>query len=421
VGDDRDKAFLMGGLLIQLTEHLRVETRRHPELLARGLRHLSVFEEAHRLLRRTEQPGPAAHAVELFASLLAEIRAYGEGLIVAEQIPSKLVADVIKNTAVKIMHRLPAADDREAVGATVNLTERQSQYLVTLPPGAAAVFTDGMDQPVLVRMPDGTSREQGGRTPTATADAIIGRRSETCGSECAASACTLRTIRTAQRLIEDNRWLTLWAEVSVVAHLVGKPQPAVWDEHRAFLDDLEPRVRDCVLSQAVDAAVATRSAVLGAATDPFELAGHVVAQMAGVPGCVPDEPRFVAPAYRCGPILDALLAQPPDAPADTRAEDWSRRIGRDLAGETIGGQADWLRFWMAVDLPDEDARLAVLLGNQTPSAIERAVDSSWAAPNWADKLSLAVTETFVRDAWMRDVLVARASAAETAGGESAHG
>jgi hypothetical protein len=224
VGDDRDKAFLMGGLLIQLTEHLRVETRRDPDLLALGLRHLSVFEEAHRLLRRAERAGPASHAVELFAALLAEIRAYGEGLVVAEQIPSKLVADVIKNTAVKIMHRLPAADDREAVGATVNLTERQSLFLVTLPPGTAAVFADGMDQPLLVRMPDdGTPRERGGRTVTARADAVIGRRSATCGGTCLGVACTLRDMRTAQRVLEDEPWLAVWAELAVLGHLTGWP------------------------------------------------------------------------------------------------------------------------------------------------------------------------------------------------------
>ncbi len=125
VGDDADKAFLMGTVLIRLAEHLRLTHRtgtRPP-----GLAHLTVVEEAHRLLRRPEPngaggAGAAAHAVELFAGLLAEIRAYGEGLVIAEQIPARLVQDVIKNTAVKVAHRLPAADDREAVGATMNVT-----------------------------------------------------------------------------------------------------------------------------------------------------------------------------------------------------------------------------------------------------------------------------------------------------------
>ncbi len=99
VGDDADKAFLMGTVLIRLVEHLRLTHRdgqaggqQSSGNRARGLAHLTVIEEAHRLLRRPSADaagggGAAAHAVELFAGLLAEIRAYGEGLVIAEQIP----------------------------------------------------------------------------------------------------------------------------------------------------------------------------------------------------------------------------------------------------------------------------------------------------------------------------------------------
>ena len=78
----------------------------------------------------------------------------------------------------KITHRLPAADDRDAVGATMNMTTAQNRFLVTLRPGEAAVFTDGMDYPVLARMPDGTAgkrrrgchRDPGGGGPAAQHD-----------------------------------------------------------------------------------------------------------------------------------------------------------------------------------------------------------------------------------------------------------
>jgi hypothetical protein len=107
VGDDTDKAFFMGAVLIRLVEELRVAS--HAGTIAPGLGHLTVVEEAHRLLRRPAPgaSGTAAHAVEMFAALLAEVRAYGEGLIIAEQIPSKLIPDVIKNTAVKICTGCP--------------------------------------------------------------------------------------------------------------------------------------------------------------------------------------------------------------------------------------------------------------------------------------------------------------------------
>jgi DNA helicase HerA-like ATPase len=206
VGDDSDKAFLMGTVLIRLVEHLRMANRARLSGLAgqAGLRHLTVIEEAHRLLRRQEGPGgvgsggAAAHAVEMFAGLLAEIRAYGEGLIIAEQIPDRLIQDVIKNTAVKITHRLPAADDRDAVGATMNMTRAQNRFLVTLKPGEAAVFADGMDYPLLARMPDGTGREAA-QASTATPAGVVRPRSITCGADCVGRPCTLRDMRIAQR------------------------------------------------------------------------------------------------------------------------------------------------------------------------------------------------------------------------------
>ncbi len=297
VGDDRDKAFLMGTVLIRLVEHLRLLQKKERGASV-GLRHLSVFEEAHRLLRNATE-GPAAHAVEMFAGLLAEIRAYGEGLVIAEQIPSKLLPDAIKNTAIKIVHRLPAQDDRDAVGATMNLTEAQSNYLVTLPPGQAAVFTDGMDYPVLTAMPDGTDRESADVEPATAAD-LVGRRSVTCGSDCVESPCTLRQIREAQKILQSDQILALWAELSVLSHLTGElmpvPQPAILDAVRG----LDSRLRDCSVSHAVESAIASRSKALAHVVNVDELAAHVSdAMYARIVGrttkCEPDEPRWYVP------------------------------------------------------------------------------------------------------------------------------
>ncbi|HEY4461027.1 MAG TPA: ATP-binding protein, partial [Streptosporangiaceae bacterium] len=319
VGDDRDKAFLMGTVLIRLVEHLRL-ARRHQTGPEPGLLHLTVFEEAHRLLRRPDREGgAAAHAVELFAGLLAEIRAYGEGIVIAEQIPAKLIPDVIKNTAVKIAHRLPAADDREAVGATMNLTAAQSQYLVTLVPGEAAVSIDGMDRPVLARMPDGTAREAaatapaGGAVPSAdaadgndmpglvSAAAVASPRSVTCGAECTARLCTLRDMRSAQRALERHPGIVLWAELAVLAHLTGWPMPIPQVPLLDLLRAMPARQRDCAVSHAVDAAVASRTPVISAHLSPIGLASHVADAMGGrvVSGtwtCEKDEPQWLAPA-----------------------------------------------------------------------------------------------------------------------------
>ena len=90
VANDEDKAFLIGTLIIRIVEHLRLRAEGRPSPAPNALQHVLVIEEAHRLLR-ADREGAGAHAVELFAGLLAEIRAYGEGLVIAEQIPAKLV------------------------------------------------------------------------------------------------------------------------------------------------------------------------------------------------------------------------------------------------------------------------------------------------------------------------------------------
>ncbi|HYU75630.1 MAG TPA: ATP-binding protein, partial [Ktedonobacteraceae bacterium] len=153
MGDDDDRAFMMGLLLIRLAEYRRVSGK------ANGLKHVLVIEEAHRLLTNVgqrqseEESNPRGKAVEAFANLLSEIRAYGQGVIVADQVPVKLAPDVIKNTNLKIAHRIVAEDDRTALAGSMVMNERQKKMLATLSPGQAIMFSEGDDAPMLVQVP----------------------------------------------------------------------------------------------------------------------------------------------------------------------------------------------------------------------------------------------------------------------------
>jgi len=333
VGDDVDKAFLMGAVLIRIVEYLRL-TRR----TAAGLCHLTVVEEAHRLLRRSEAGnaggGAAGHAVAMFAGLLAEIRAYGEGLVIAEQIPARLSQDAIKNTAVKVVHRLPAADDREAVGATMNATPAQSRYLVTLRPGQAAAFCDGMDFPVLVRMEDGTERERAPAIPTADARSVVHPRSATCGSQCAARPCTLRDLRTARRALDNMPWVAAWAELSVLAHLTGWPAPVPKPEVLAPFAALPARVTQCALSHAVEAAAAASPGIISALTV------HVTAALSarterGAWLCRLDEPEWLAPGQVTGRASVSA-----EVLASFIGGDWAGTMEPELFGHPSNGYND---------------------------------------------------------------------------------
>jgi DNA helicase HerA-like ATPase len=271
VANDEDKAFLMGTLIIRIVEHLRLRARRGRPA---GLRHVFVIEEAHRLLRAGREGRASGHAVELFASMLAEIRSYGEGVVIAEQIPAKLVPDVIKNTALKVVHRLPARDDRDLVGAAMNLDEDQSRQVVSMRPGVAAVFADGMDRPIRVRVPYGGDRERPLPSPAPPA---LGRRSAACGPRCAGErACTLAELRAADLLAAPgsaaDAWLRVWTETLVLAFLTNRPLPAVPGELRRRWAGLDARLRECLLATVIDRAVRARSAALQTSYDPGQLA-----------------------------------------------------------------------------------------------------------------------------------------------------
>ena len=149
IKDEQDKALLMGLIIVRLAESMKHRHRKD-----NNFRHLTLVEEAHRLLSRIE-PGDAGSkklGVEMFANLLAEVRKYGEGLIIADQIPNKLVPDVMKNTNTKIVHRLFAADDRDSIGDTMSLNDEQKDFLPLLKVGEAIVYAGGWHAPVWVKV-----------------------------------------------------------------------------------------------------------------------------------------------------------------------------------------------------------------------------------------------------------------------------
>ena len=174
LADNEEKAFVMGVLLSMLYEYAE---SRQPDSGPNtpGLQHLTMIEEAHRLLRAPRgSDGLAtedaqAKAVTVFTDMLAEMRAYGEAFIVADQIPTKLAPEVQKNSNVKIIHRLTAPDDRAAVAASINLRDDQSRYLIGLQPGIAVIHDDAIGSAVLARV-------AGPAGPAAAANGIPARQ-----------------------------------------------------------------------------------------------------------------------------------------------------------------------------------------------------------------------------------------------------
>jgi hypothetical protein len=152
--NDNEKALAMMFLLTQLREYCKIH--RQNSVLA----HVTLIEEAHRVLENVRSVAGSevaadtrAEAVRYFSSALAEMRAYGEGFLIAEQSPEKLAPDAVRNTNLKIAHMLLDSRDRESIAGAMIMDEEQKLFLGKLPVGQAAVFMTGYEKATYIKVP----------------------------------------------------------------------------------------------------------------------------------------------------------------------------------------------------------------------------------------------------------------------------
>ena len=146
-----EKSLIMGFILSNLSEAIRVKYNQNGK---KAINHLTLIEEAHRLLSKY-MPGDSMNkkqGVEMFSDMLAEVRKYGESLIIADQIPNKLTPEVLKNTNTKIVHKIFAQDDKEAIGNTMALTDEQKEHLSYLTSGRAIMMMPGLSKAIQIQI-----------------------------------------------------------------------------------------------------------------------------------------------------------------------------------------------------------------------------------------------------------------------------
>jgi hypothetical protein len=163
----------MGILIMKLQEYRMTSGKMNSDL-----KHVTVLEEAHNLLKRTstEQISESANllgkSVEMLANAIAEMRTYGEGFIIADQSPGLLDLSVIRNTNTKIILHLPEKDDRELAGKAASLNDDQIEELAKLQCGVAAVYQNNWLQGVLCKVDEFTDYDKNYRYEKADLTAL---------------------------------------------------------------------------------------------------------------------------------------------------------------------------------------------------------------------------------------------------------
>ena len=151
---ETDKELVVMFLLTWLREYREKHANKE-------LQHVTIVEEAHNVLSNAHSVGNSeisadtkAKAVQAFSNMLSEIRAYGEGLIIADQSPEKLAPDALRNTNLQISHQLRDRNDREAIARAMLMDDDQINYLGKLRVGEAAVFWTGLEKATFAIIPE---------------------------------------------------------------------------------------------------------------------------------------------------------------------------------------------------------------------------------------------------------------------------
>lgn len=155
VGSVETKSLIMGLVVMKLQEYRMANAER----MNSPLKHITVLEEAHNLLKKTsteqsvDSSNMVGKSVEMLTNAIAEIRTFGEGFVIVDQAPNLLDTAAIRNTNTKIVLRLPESNDREITGSSIALQEQQFDELSKLQTGVAAVYQNDWQEAVLCRLP----------------------------------------------------------------------------------------------------------------------------------------------------------------------------------------------------------------------------------------------------------------------------
>ena len=159
IGSQETKSLIMGVIIMRLNEY-----RANSGIEANSsLRHVTILEEAHNILKRCSQEqsmegsNVAGKSVEMISNAIAEMRTYGEGFIIVDQSPGAVDISAIRNTNTKIVMRLPEDSDRKIAGKSAAMKDNQVDEIAKLPTGVAVVYQNDWEEPVLcqINMYDG--------------------------------------------------------------------------------------------------------------------------------------------------------------------------------------------------------------------------------------------------------------------------
>ena len=232
ISDPDDKAVLASLILDRMRANARLKGSSEGKL-----RHVTVLEEAHRLLTRYSPQGasdgdnPRAAGVEAFCNAIAELRSVGEGFILSSQSPSRLAAAAVDNCGTRILHRIESSADRDSILADFDANQVEREAAARLSVGEAIARWPDLDEPEFINVVPGDGIDSG---RPVSVDEVRNRMLDSSTTVrkllpyqlCTRDVCSEGCDPATRHLGED------------IASSLGGSAQAVWEEHQGSVDSL---------------------------------------------------------------------------------------------------------------------------------------------------------------------------------------
>jgi len=154
IDNTEQKALIMALLLISIGVYTK-----NNQLGDGKLKNIILIDEAHVLLSGGSSLSPdgadsRGATIKSLQDMIAEIRSYGTGIIIADQSPTKVSREVVANTDIKIAFRLVQSVEKDLIADSTNMDKAASTQLSRLHPGEAYVYFSRLENPQMVLTED---------------------------------------------------------------------------------------------------------------------------------------------------------------------------------------------------------------------------------------------------------------------------
>ena len=152
INNKEQKSLIMALLLIQICVYTKNNVSGDGKL-----KNVMLIDEAHVLLgghsSGTEEGGADSQGstIEALEDMIAEIRSYGTGIIIADQSPTKVGRNIVANTNVKVIFKLVEKENKDAISTATNMEQADYDRLGRLGVGEAMLHYGRVYAPLHIK------------------------------------------------------------------------------------------------------------------------------------------------------------------------------------------------------------------------------------------------------------------------------